>query len=72
MPLSLSSLIGQGFQAAYYCLFDVFEGFIYIISLEVASRKRRAAHYVTALFCLLEEDFEVHDIRSLSIGKDLC
>ena len=73
------SLIGQGFQTAYYCLFDVLNNFFYIlnnffyiISLRVAPRKRWTAHYAATLFCLLEDYFEVHAIRSLSIGKDLC
>lgn len=53
MPLSRCSPIGQGFQAAYNCLFNVLFGLLYIISLRVAPRKRRAAHYVATLFCLL-------------------
>ena len=57
------SLFSQRFQAAYYRLFDVLQGFFHAVALGVTSGKCWAAHDVAAIYVLHKNDFEIHYLQ---------
>jgi hypothetical protein len=61
----------QRFQAAHDCFFYVLQSLFHTIVLGVTSGKCWAAHYVAALFGLLKNNLEIHDIRLLAGAKKL-